>query len=144
MFGFVTFSTPSSECFAAIYWAWAPIIICQDSTRRLVLMFFLSLSRKQTSKKTKNDTFKITRPRADAKPLLLYVCVLRAWVPSLTWPRVADVASGRIQLLHTAQNVRRLHTASNLARRGRCLYIVLQIRSVAGAILDVTVTASRP
>ena len=69
---------------------------------------------------------------------------MRVWAPSLTWPHVADVASGRIQLLHSAQNVRRLHTATNLARRGWCLYIVLQIRSVAGAILDVTDAPSFP
>ena len=56
---------------------------------------------------------------------------------------IPAVPLGRIELLHSAQNVRRLHTTSNLARRWQCLYIVLQIRSVAGAILDVTVTASR-
>ena len=81
---------------------------------------------------------------------------LRSWMPSLTWPRVAEAAADRRQLSRCTHHVigigsttayrpvRRLHTASNLARRGQCLYIVLQIRSVAGAILDVTVTPSFP
>ena len=40
---------------------------------------------------------------------------------------IPAVPLGRIELLHTAQNVRRLHTTSNLARRGQCLFCRLGV-----------------